>query len=1037
MISAIIRWSLRQHQLVMLGALIFLSLSLYSLGKLPLDAIPDLSDVQVIIKTSYPGHAPAVVEDQITYPLTSALLSVPAATTVRGYSFFGDSYIYLLFEDGTDPYWARSRVLEFLEQGKGQLPSGVEPALAPDASGVGWVYQYALVDRSGQHDLSQLRSLQDWFLKLELQGLPGVAEVATVGGMVKEYQVVLDIGRMRAHELSLSSITQSIRDNNREVGGSVVEIAEAEYMVRGRGYISDVDDLARIPYLDRREAGAPLLLQDFADVRLGPAPRRGVADLDGKGEVVGGIVVMRSGANALDVIERVKARLAELEQGLPENVELVSVYDRAPLIIEAVNTLGHRLVEEFIGVLLVCLVFLLHLRAGLVVLFTLPVAIFGALAVMQWQGMSANILSLGGIAIAVGAMMDAAIVMIEHAHKRLEQGGERVQAIREAMVEVGPAIFTSLLIVTVSFLPVLALEDVEGRLFTPLAYTKTYAMALAAALSLTLVPVLSLYLLRGRIRSEEHNPLNRFFLRIYRPLLGWSLGHPRQVIGIAIVATLFLLWPLSRLGGEFMPPLEEGDLLYMPTTQPGISIGKARQLLQQTDGVIRTLPEVASVFGKVGRADTATDPAPLNMIETTIRLKPKDQWRPGMTREKLVAELDERLQLPGLTNAWLMPISARIDMLETGVRTPVGVRVTGPDLTRIQELGSQIEAVLKPLAGSRAVFAERPLDGRYIEIEVDRDAAAHFGMNLSDVHQVIETGIGGTIVDYTVEGRERYPINVRYPREVRDSVAKLRDLPVFLESGEQIRLKEVARVEVRSGPATIKSENARLTGWVYVDVDDPNLAGYVARARTAVEQQVVLPPGYAIAWSGRYAHLIRAQERLAFLVPLTLALVVLLLYAQFRSTSRVFMVLSAIPPALIGAFWLLYLLDFRLSVAVAVGFIALIGVVVEFGVVMLLYLDRAMAHARPRDRAGRQEAIMAGAVLRLRPKLMTVASLFAGLLPIMLGDGAGSEMMQRIAAPMLGGMLSAPLVSLFLIPVLYQWLEKGDKSGAGDRSTRS
>jgi Cu(I)/Ag(I) efflux system membrane protein CusA/SilA len=863
----------------------------------------------------------------------------------------------------------------------------------------------------------------DWFLKLELQTVPGVAEVATVGGMVKQYQVVLDPGRVRAHALSLPVIRQMIVDANQEVSGSVIEMGEAEYLIRGKGYIKNLEDLRRIPYLTRREAGAALLLQDIADVRIGPQMRRGIADLDGQGEVAGGIVVMRAGGNALATIERVKARLEELRKGLPEGVQIVETYDRSALIKRAVATLDQRLIEEFILVALVCAAFLFHLRSSLVVVFTLPVGMLVAFAVMHWQGINANIMSLGGIAIALGAMVDAAIVMIENVHKRLEQadatGAQRLAAMQEAMSEVGPPLFFSLLIITVSFLPVFALEAQEGRLFAPLAFTKTYAMAAAAGLSVTLVPALIVYLVRGRIREEQANPLNRVLIRIYRAVIDAALRAPRTTLALAVLLVATSLWPLLRLGTEFMPRLDEGDLLYMPTTLPGLSAGKAQQLLQQTDRLIGTVPEVERVFGKIGQAETATDPAPLTMMETTIRLKPRAQWREGMTLPKLIEELDTRVHIPGLTNSWQGPIAARIDMLATGIKTPLGVKVAGPDLRIIEEIATQIEGLLRPLPGTASVYAERAGRARYVEIDVDRDSAAHYGLSVADIYETIAMAVGGMNIAYTVEGRERYPINVRFPPEARNSLSALERLPVFLVTGQQIRLADVATVAIKDGPEMIRSEDARLNGWVYVDIAGRDLGSYVADAQRAVASHVKLPPGYSIGWSGQYQYLTRAAERLRYIVPLTLALIFVLLYINFRNMTEALMVMGALPLALVGGIWLLYWLDYRLSVAVGVGFIALAGVAAEFGVVMLVYLDQAVARRRPATPAELHDAVIEGAVLRVRPKAMTVAVVIAALLPIMLGGGTGSEVMRRIAAPMIGGMITAPLVSMLVIPVLF------------------
>jgi Cu(I)/Ag(I) efflux system membrane protein CusA/SilA len=1029
MIEKIIRWSVTNRPLVLILALVIAAWGIFSLRTIPLDAIPDLSDVQVIIKTTYPGQAPQIIEDQVTYPLTTAMLSVPGAVNVRGYSFFGDSYVYVIFKDGTDPYWARSRVLEYLSQVRDQLPPDAKSQLGPDASGVGWVYQYALVDRTGQHDLYELRSLQDFFMKYELQTVPGVSEVATAGGVVKQYQVVLDPGRMQIEQLSLETVRQMILDANREVSGSVIEMSEAEYMVRGKGYIKDLDDLSKIPYLTRFEAGAAMLLQDFADIRIGPQMRRGITDLNGEGEVVGGIVIMRSGVNALTTIENIKAKLEELKRGLPDGVEIVEVYDRSALIERAVGTLENRLIEEFILVALVCAVFLFHLRSSLVIIITLPIGILAAFIVMKMQGINANIMSLGGIAIAIGAMVDAAIVMIENVHKSLEQQPatekDRLAAMQQAMLEVGPPLFFSLLIITLSFLPIFTLEAQEGRLFSPLAFTKTYAMAAAAGLSITLVPALIVYLVRGRIRKENESVLNRGLIRAYLPLIQKALQRPRAILLLAAVLVASSLLPLSQMGSEFMPQLDEGDLLYMPTTLPGISIGKARQLLQQTDRLIKTVPEVDTVFGKIGRAETATDPAPLTMIETTIQLKPRDQWRKGTTIESIIDELDARVQIPGLTNAWLMPIAARLDMLATGIKTPVGVKVAGPDLAVIQDIGQRIEQVLRDLPETSSVYAERVGGARYVDIEVLRDQAAHYGLSVSELQNVITTSVGGMNVTWTVEGRERYPVNMRYPQYTRDSVEKLRSLPVFVATGEQLQLANVANIAIKDGPALIKTEDARLNGWTYVDIKGSDLGSYVEKAQRVVADQVDLPAGYSISWSGQYQYLLRAVERLKYIVPLTLVLILLLLYLNFRNMVESMMVMIALPLALVGSVWLLFALGYNLSVAVGVGMIALAGVAAEFGIVMLVYLDQAVKRHQPKTMDELKAAVIEGAVLRVRPKAMTVAVIIAGLLPIMIGVGTGSEIMKRIAAPMIGGMITAPLVSMLVIPVLYLlWKKK-------------
>ncbi len=1030
MLDRVIRKSLESRTVVLLVAVLIAGIGIWSTVNTAIDALPDLSDVQVIVRTPYPGQAPRVVEDQVTYPLTTALLAVPGATTVRGYSFYGDSYVNVLFDDGTDPYWARTRVLEYLNQAAAQLPAQVRPELGPDATGVGWIYQYALVDRSGRHDLAQLRSLQDWFLKFELQALPGVAEVATVGGMVKQYQVVVDPLRLQGFGLSLAQVRKAVQSGNQEVGGSVVEMAEAEYMVRATGYVQSIGDLEQIP-VAVDEQGTPVLIRDVAEVRLGPEMRRGIGELDGEGEAVGGIIVMRSAGNARDTITRVKAKLEEVSNGLPEGVEIVTTYDRSGLIERAVDNLRHKLVYEFVVVALVCLAFLLHMRSGLIVVIVTPLAILAAFIVMHLQGINANIMSLGGIAIAIGTLVDAAIVMIENVHKKLERGvsseSDRLRAVYDGCREVGPSLFFSLMIVAFSFLPVFTLEAQEGRLFRPLAYTKTYAMLAAALLSITLVPVLIYYLVRGRLRGEAANPLNRASMAIYRPFLNASLRAPWLVVGLATLVVLATLWPYSRLGSEFMPELDEGDLLYMPTTLPGLSADAARALLQQTDKLIASVPEVERVFGKAGRADTATDPAPLTMFETTIMLKPREQWRPGVTTETLKQELNALVNIPGMTNAWGYPIKIRIDMLATGIRTPVGIKIMGPDLGTIQSLGEQIEEILRGLPGTTSVYAERTVKGRYIEVDVDRLAAARFGLNIRDVHEIVASAVGGMTVSSTVEGLERYPINLRYPREFRDSVERLRALPVLSPTGANLTLADVASINVADGPAMIRSENARPSGWVFVDIEDRDLGGYVADARRAVAAELNLPAGYSLAWSGQYEYLDRAAERLRIVVPLALAIIVLLLYLNFRSLLDVSLILGALPFALVGGVWFIYLLGYELSIAVAVGFIALAGVAAETGVVMVMYLRHAWgdrqqaadAEGRELTRADLREAIVEGALLRLRPKLMTVITIIAGLLPIMIVSGTGSEVMRRIAAPMVGGMVSATVLTLLIIPALY------------------
>lgn len=1032
MINKIIDWSLHNRFLVLLLTVILTGWGIYTLQKTPLDAIPDLSDVQVIIKTSYPGQAPRVVEDQVTYPLTTAMLSVPKAVTVRGYSFFGDSYVYVIFEDGTDMYWARSRVLEYLSQVASRLPAEAQPALGPDATGVGWIYEYALTDRSGKHDISQLRSIQDWFLKYELQTVPGVSEVATVGGMVKQYQVVLDPDRLRAYGLPLERVRNAIRRANQEVGGSVIEMAEAEYMVRATGYIQKLDDLREIP-LGVNDRGIPILLKDVAELRLGPQMRRGIADLDGEGEVVGGIIVMRYGENALKTIEGVKQKLVELKRGLPEGVEIVETYDRSALIERAVDNLYGKLIEEFIFVALVCAAFLFHLRSSLVIVISLPIGILGAFIIMYYQGINANIMSLGGIAIAIGAMVDAAIVMIENVHKHLERtkltDENRWQVIGKAAKEVGPALFFSLLIITLSFMPVFTLEAQEGRLFSPLAFTKTYAMAVAAGLSITLVPVLMGYFIRGHVRTEHENPINRMFMHAYRPLLNMALNHPRTTIAGALGLLLITLIPIKALEYEFMPDLDEGDLLYMPTTYPALSIGKAQELLQQTDRLIKTVPEVKRVFGKIGRAETATDPAPLTMIETTIQLHPRDEWREGMTLDKLKEELNRVVKIPSLANTWDPPIKVRIDMLSTGIKSDVGVKIAGPDLKVIEKIGLDVERVLNSVPGTASAFSERVVGGRYVTVDINRYAAARYGLNVADVQEVVSLAVGGMNVSQSVEGLERYPINLRYPSDIRDSAQKLANLPIVTPQGARIPLGELAEIRIEDGPGMIKSENARPNGWVYVEIEGRALGSYVEDAQRAVREQVELPAGYSIGWSGQYEYLARALERLKVVVPLTLAVIILLLYLHSRNFIEVAIVLASLPLALVGGFWLMWLLNYDLSIAAAMGFIALAGVAVETGVVMLLYLNLAWNHRLEQggvhDAAQLRSAVVEGALMRLRPKLMTVFTIIAGLLPIMYGSGTGSEVMQRIATPMVGGMVTSTILTLVVIPAVFLlWKQK-------------
>ena len=1028
MIERLIRWSIYNRFLVMVFAALLALGGLYALFETPVDAIPDLSDVQVILKTSYPGQAPQVVEDQVTYPLSTAMLAVPHAVTVRGYSFFGTSYVYVIFSEGTDLYWARSRVLEYLSQVAGRLPPGAEPELGPDATGVGWIYEYALVDRTGGHDLSQLRSLQDWFLKYELQAVPGVAEVATVGGMVKQYQVVIDPDLLRAYDIPLATLHQAVKRANQEVGASVVELAEAEYMVRATGYLSGLEQLREIP-LGVNVRGTPLLLGDVADVHVGPQLRRGIAELNGEGEVVGGIIVMRWGENARTVIEDVKSKLRELENSLPDGVEVIETYDRSGLINRTIDTLRNALLAELLLVAIVCILFLLHLRSVISVVISLPLGILMAFLIMYTQGVNANIMSLGGIAIAIGVMVDAAVVMIDNVHKHLERNSGRDahwQTVAGAAAEVGRPLFFALLITGLSVLPVFTLQAQEGRMFSPLAFTWLYALLSATILAVTLVPVLLGYFMRGRIVPVAGNPVVRLLSAIYRPALGFLLRFPSAALFAALLVLFIGLWPVTRLGGEFMPELDEGDLMYMPTTLPAISAGKARQVLQQTDKLIRTVPEVDTVFGKIGQAETATDPAPMTMIETLIRLRPRSEWREGMTMDALKQELDALVRLPGITNAWVMPIKTRIDMLATGIKTPLGIKVAGADLKVIEDIGYRIEEALRDIPGTASVYAERVTGGRYITIDINRVSAARLGLNIDDIQDIVRTAIGGMNVTQTVEGLERYPVSIRYPREIRDSLERLRLLPVITPAGARIPLEEVANIEVTDGPPLIKSENARLNGWVYVDIRDRDLSSYVNEARARVAAEVELPPGYSLAWSGQYEYMERALARLSVVVPVTLFIIFILLYMNFRSLADVCLIMATLPFAFGGGVWLLYLLDFNLSIAVGIGFIALAGVAVESGIVMLEFLKKSLAAVRSTAKKP-QAAVLRNNVIdaaeqRLRPIMMTACSTIAGLLPIMLIDGTGSEVMQRVAAPMIGGVLSSTVLTLVVIPVIfYKW----------------
>ncbi|ASG08955.1 CusA/CzcA family heavy metal efflux RND transporter [Vibrio anguillarum] len=1031
MIGAIIHWSINNRFLVLVAALFLTLGGLYSVKNTPVDALPDLSDVQVIIKTSYPGQAPQVVEDQVTYPLTTAMLAVPGAETVRGYSFFGDSYVYIIFNDQTDIYWARSRVLEYLSQVTPKLPPNAKPTLGPDATGVGWIYSYVLQDKTGQHDLAQLRSLQDWFLKYELQTVNGVSEVATVGGMVKQYQVQIDPAKLRAYNLTLQQINAAIQNGNQESGASVIEVAEAEHMVRTSGYLTSIDDIKALP-LKVTDKGTPLLLGDVADINLGPQMRRGISEFNGEGEAVGGVIVMRFGENASQVIDDVKAKLTDLQRSLPEGVEIVATYDRSTLINQAVENLWHKLAEEFIVVAVVCALFLFHIRSSLVIALSLPVGILSAFIVMHWQGINANIMSLGGIAIAIGAMVDGAIVMIENVHKHIERtpltDKNRWQVIGKAAEEVGAPLFFSLLIITLSFVPVFALEGQEGKMFSPLAFTKTYAMAAAAGLAITLVPVLMGYFVRGNIISEHKNPINKGLVALYRPLLNLSLRYPKSMIVLALALMASAYYPMSKLGSEFIPPLDEGDLMYMPTTYPGISIGKARELLQQTNKLIKTVPEVKTVWGKMGRAETATDPAPLTMIETVIQLKPRDQWREGVTTESLRKEFDSLVQFPGLTNAWVMPIKTRIDMLATGIKTPIGIKIAGPDLKQIETIGAQLEPILNRAQGTASVYAERVAGGRYVTIDINRLQAARYGLSIKDVQQVVSTAVGGMNVGETIEGLERYPINVRYPQDYRDSVVKLQNLPLVTQNGARLALADVADIRYEDGPPMIKTENARPNGWVFVDIDGRDLGSYVAEAQQAVAEQLQLPAGYSLVWSGQYEYMERAKARLSVVAPITIAIIMLLLYFSFRRIGEVLIIMATLPLAMVGGVWLMHYLGYNFSIAVGVGFIALSGVAVEIGVIMLVYLNQAWQYKKidaqengaAIDSQDLINAIGEGAGQRVRPVMMTVLTVIIGLIPIMYGTGTGSEVMQRIAAPMIGGMASALLLTLLVLPAVFK-----------------
>ncbi|MSR13640.1 MAG: efflux RND transporter permease subunit [Gammaproteobacteria bacterium] len=1038
MIARLIRASIEQRAIVLTLSLFLAAWGIWAVRSTPIDALPDLSDVQVIIRTSLPGQAPQIVENQVTYPLTTTMLSVPGAKSVRGYSFYGDSFVYVLFEDGTDLYWARSRVLEYLNQVQSRLPPTAKSNLGPDATGVGWIYQYALVDRSGRHDLGQLRALQDWFLKFELSGLPEVAEVATIGGMVQQYQVLLDPMKLASYGMPIARVIAAIQAANRETGGGVIEIAEAEYMVRASTYLRGIADLRAVP-LGTASNGIPIVLADVAIIQRGPEMRRGIAELDGEGETVGAVVLLRAGGNARATIAAVRKKLAELTSGLPEGVEIVPVYDRSELIDRAVANLTNKLIEEFAVVMAVTVIFLFHLRSALVAIILLPLSVLAAFIVMKYQGITANIMSLGGIAIAVGAMVDAVIVMLENAHKHLEHwqhahpantldSATRWRVIGDAASEVGPAIFISLLLITISFTPIFALVAQEGRLFGPLAYTKTYAMAAAACLSVTLAPVLMGYVIRGRIPREADNPLSVLLVALYLPLLNAVLRWPRTTLLLAGLALLSAIYPWRHLGSEFMPALDEGDLLYMPTALPGLSAAKASELLQRTDRMIKAMPEVEHVFGKAGRAETATDPAPLEMFETTIKLKPREAWRPGLTLDALIAELDRRVQVPGLSNLWVPPIRNRIDMLATGIKSPIGVKISGPDPVTIERTARAIEKIAKVTPGVSSALAERLTGGRYLDIEIDRQQIAQYGLTVAEIQTIIAAAVGGENIDQTVEGLARFPINVRYPRELRDSLTRLRELPFVASNGQLLTLGAVATVKINDGPPQIRSENARLSGWVYVDVNSSDLGRVVRDLRTGIAAQVPLPVGVTVTYSGQYEYLARATARLQWVAPAVIAIIFVLLLVVFARVSEALVIMLTIPCASVGGLWLLYSLDYQRSVATGVGFIALTGVAAEFGIVMLWYLrqalERQVASGITIDIEQLKAAIREGAVSRVRPKAMTAAVILAGLLPILLGTGTGSEIMRRIAAPMVGGMVTAPLLSLFVIPAAFFLLQR-------------
>lgn len=1033
-ISKLIEWSINNKFMVIILTLALIGGGIWSVKNTAVDALPDLSDVQVIIYTEYPGQGPRIVEDQVTYPMTTKMLSVPYSKVVRGYSFFGYSMVYIIFEDGTDIYWARSRVLEYLSSMQRELPAGVSPQLGPDATGLGWVYQYVL--QSDKRDLQELRSIQDWFLRYELTALPGVSEVASIGGFVKQYQVNLDPNKLASYDIPLSKVKAAIKQSNNDVGGRLLEISEMEFMVRGLGYIKSIDDLKKISIGHSSITGTPVYLENVATIDIGPELRRGIADWNGEGETVGGIIVMRFGENAIDVINRVKQRLDELKTSLPDDVKIITSYDRSELIDAAIDNLKTTLIEESVIVAIIIIIFLLHVRSSLVAIFTLPTAVLAAYVIMKYQGINANIMSLGGIAIAIGAMVDAAIVMVENAHSHMVHEQEKPDeekrphwaVILESAKEVGPSIFYSLLVITVSFLPVFTLEQQEGRLFKPLAFTKTYSMGMAAILAVTIVPILIGFFVRGKMRHEDENPLTRLLAKFYHPVVDFVMNKRWYVIGTAVILILVTIYPYKKLGSEFMPPLYEGDLLYMPTTLPGISVTKAKEIIQQTDRIIKTFPEVKSVFGKIGRAETATDPAPLSMIETTIQLKPNEEWREGMTVDKLVEELNSAIQIPGLTNAWTMPIKTRIDMLSTGIKTPVGIKIAGPDLEVLQKIGKEIEQVAKTIPGTRSAYAERSAGGNYVDFEIDRDAIARYGLSINDVQDVIMSAVGGMNITKTVEGLERYPVNLRYQRDYRDNIESLKRVRVPIQGGGNVPLAELADLQIKKGPPGIKSENARPNAWVYIDLKDIDVGTYVKTAQETINREITLPAGYSIIWSGQYEYMERASEKLALVIPITLLIVILLLYVNTKSLVKTGIVLLAVPFSMVGAIWFLYLAGFNMSVAVWVGIIALVGVDAETGVIMLLYLDIAYEKVKKKglmnSLASLREAIFEGAVKRIRPKMMTVMTTMLGLFPILIGTGIGSDVMKRIAAPMVGGIITSFIMELTVYPAIFYALKK-------------